>query len=51
MAENGYNRNDGTFVEKVYSDAEPHKFAEQIKKSLNTLMQKIVLIMDQVEVI
>jgi hypothetical protein len=32
MAENGYNRNDGTFVEKVYSDAEPHKFAEQIKK-------------------
>ena len=21
MAENGYNRNDGTFVEKVYSDA------------------------------
>ena len=32
MAENGYHRNDGTFVEKVYSDAEPHKFAEQIKK-------------------
>ena len=32
MADNGYNRNDGTFVEKVYSDAEPHKFAEQIKK-------------------
>ena len=32
MAENGYNRNDGTFVEKVYSDAEPHRFAEQIKK-------------------
>ena len=32
MAENGYNRNDGTFVEKVYSDAEPHKFADQIKK-------------------
>ena len=32
MAENGYQRNDGTFVEKVYSDAEPHKFAEQIKK-------------------
>ena len=32
MAENGYHRNDVTFVEKVYSDAEPHKFAEQIKK-------------------
>tara|TARA_B100001248_G_C27360930_1_gene446432 strand:- start:299 stop:934 length:636 start_codon:yes stop_codon:yes gene_type:complete len=32
MAENGYHRNDGTFVEKVYSDAEPHKFAEQLKK-------------------
>ena len=32
MAENGYHRNDGAFVEKVYSDAEPHKFVEQIKK-------------------
>ena len=32
MAESGYYRNDGTFVKKVYSDAEPHKFAEQIKK-------------------
>ena len=32
MAENGYNRVDGTFVKNVYSDAEPHKFADQLKK-------------------
>ena len=32
MAENGYNRDDGTFVKNVYSDAEPHKFADQLKK-------------------
>ena len=32
MAENGYNRVDGTFVKNVYSDAEPHKFSDQIKK-------------------
>ena len=32
MAENGYNRDDGTFVKSVYSDAEPHKFADQLKK-------------------
>ena len=32
MAKNGYSRVDGTYVKKVYSDAEPHKFAEQIKK-------------------
>ena len=31
MAKNGYYRVDGSFVEKVYSDAEPHKFAEPIK--------------------
>ena len=31
-AENGYNRVDGTFVKNVYSDAEPHKFADQLKK-------------------
>jgi len=32
MAENGYEREDGTFVKNVYSDAEPHKFADQLKK-------------------
>ena len=32
MAENGYNRDDGTFVKNVYSDAEPHKFADQLKE-------------------
>ena len=32
MAENGYVREDGTFVKNVYSDAEPHKFSDQIKK-------------------
>ena len=32
MAENGYNRVDGTFVKNVYSDAEPHKFADQLKE-------------------
>ena len=32
MAENGYEREDGTFVKNVYSDAEPHKFSDQIKK-------------------
>ena len=31
MAKNGYYRVDGSFVEKVYSDAEPHKFAEPIR--------------------
>ena len=32
MAKNGYNRVDGTFIKNVYSDAEPHKFADQLKK-------------------
>jgi len=32
MAKNGYDRDDGSFVKKVYSDAKPHKFADQIKK-------------------
>ena len=32
MAENGYEREDGTFVKNVYSDAEPHKFSDQLKK-------------------
>ena len=32
MAENGYGREDGTFVKNVYSDAEPHKFSDQLKK-------------------
>ncbi len=32
MAQNGYQRSDGSFVKKVYSDAEPKKFATQIKK-------------------
>ena len=32
MAENGYERQDGAFVKNVYSDAEPHKFADQLKK-------------------
>ena len=37
MAKNGYYRVDGSFVEKVYSDAEPHKFAEPIKKIVSPL--------------
>ena len=32
MAKHGYNRSDGHFVQNVYSDAEPLKFAENIKK-------------------
>ena len=32
MAENGYERDDGTFVKNVYSDAEPHKFSDHLKK-------------------
>ena len=32
MAENGYHRTDGQFVKNVYSDAEPLKFSESIKK-------------------
>lgn len=32
MAENGYHRTDGQFVKNVYSDAEPLKFSQSIKK-------------------
>ena len=32
MAENGYQRTDGQFVKNVYSDAEPLKFSQSIKK-------------------
>ena len=40
MAKNGYYRVDGSFVEKVYSDAEPHKFAEPIKKIVSHFKAK-----------
>ena len=43
MAENGYKRSDGVVVEKAYSDAEPHKFAEQLKVIVKYLNAKTAL--------
>ena len=43
MAHNGYRRTDGNFVSKVYSDAEPLKFAESIKKLAKFFKSKTAL--------
>lgn len=43
MAKHGYQRSDGHFVENVYSDAEPLKFAENIKKIVEFFNSKSAL--------
>ena len=43
MAKEGYKRTDGSFVKNVYSDAEPHKFADQIKKIVEYFDAKTAL--------
>ena len=43
MAKKGYKRTDGSFVKNVYSDAEPHKFADQIKKIVEYFDAKTAL--------
>ena len=43
MADDGYKRSDGAIVKKAYSDAEPHKFAEQLKVIIKYLNAKTAL--------
>lgn len=43
MADDGYKRSDGAIVKKAYSDAEPHKFAEQLKVIIKYLNVKTAL--------
>ena len=43
MAKEGYNRTDGSFVKNVYSDAEPHKFSDQLEKIIAYFNAKTAL--------
>ena len=43
MAKEGYNRIDGSFVKNVYSDAEPHKFSDQLEKIIGYFNAKTAL--------
>ena len=43
MADDGYKRSDGAIVKKAYSDAEPKKFAEQLKVIIKYLNAKTAL--------
>ena len=43
MAEEGYNRTDGSFVKNAYSDAEPHKFSDQLEKIISYFNAKTAL--------
>jgi len=45
MATNGYQRNDGIFINKTYGTAEPIKFKEQIKSLAGHLNVRLLLIM------
>ena len=43
MAKDGYNRTDGSFVKNAYSDAEPHKFSDQLEKIISYFNAKTAL--------